>query len=77
MGAFDSFGRSLDAIFEKRSPWPIHLVSGGIYNVLLVRNTSGGVGPHRWNVNPQAADKSSDVLMLDQGVAQGLHINHI
>jgi len=22
MGAFDSFGRSLDKIFEKRSPWP-------------------------------------------------------
>jgi hypothetical protein len=49
---------------------------GEIYNVLLVRSTSGGVGPHRWNVNPQAADKSSDVLMVDQGVAQGLHINH-
>ena len=35
MGAFDSFGRSLNAIFEKRPPWPIHHVSGGTYNVLL------------------------------------------
>jgi hypothetical protein len=34
MGAFDSHGRGLNAIFEKRPPWPIHLVSGGIYNVL-------------------------------------------
>jgi hypothetical protein len=45
MGAFYSFGRSLNAIFEKRAPWPIHNVSGTLarrrfgetYNVLLVR----------------------------------------
>jgi hypothetical protein len=36
MGAFDSFGRSLNAIFEKRPPCPIRLVSSWIYNFLLV-----------------------------------------
>jgi hypothetical protein len=28
MGAFDSFGRSLNADFEKRPPWPIHHLAG-------------------------------------------------
>jgi hypothetical protein len=30
MGAFDSFGRSLNAIFEKRPPWPARRLSGGL-----------------------------------------------
>jgi hypothetical protein len=42
MGAFDSFGRSLNAIFENRPPWAIHHAFGRIYNVLLVRTVAKG-----------------------------------
>jgi hypothetical protein len=36
MGAFDSFGRSLNAIFEKRPPWPARRVSCWNYDVLPI-----------------------------------------
>ncbi len=34
MGAFDSYGRSLNAIFENRAPWSIRYVYGGLAGCL-------------------------------------------
>jgi hypothetical protein len=49
MGAFCSFGRSLNAHFEKRSPWQIHDISGRTYNVLLVVSKCRG---STWDSSP-------------------------